>query len=126
LRLSLKNALRRDAHIIILLERGANPHTWDWWGRTALYVAVDIAPSWNTTVVADAVCLPFADSSADLVASFEVVQHIQSPDLMISEAVRVLKPGAYLLMTFPFLYAECDFHDYHRWTMEELLAAIGP
>jgi uncharacterized protein len=23
-----------------LLERGANPHTWDWWGRTALYIAV--------------------------------------------------------------------------------------
>src|SRR5262249_50467088 len=23
-----------------LLERGANPHVWDWWGRTALYVAV--------------------------------------------------------------------------------------
>lgn len=24
-----------------LLERGANPHVWDWWGRTALYIAVD-------------------------------------------------------------------------------------
>ncbi len=24
----------------LLLERGANPHTWDWWGRTPLYVAV--------------------------------------------------------------------------------------
>jgi uncharacterized protein len=23
-----------------LLEQGANPHTWDWWGRTPLYVAV--------------------------------------------------------------------------------------
>jgi ankyrin repeat protein len=23
-----------------LLDRGANPHVWDWWGRTALYVAV--------------------------------------------------------------------------------------
>ena len=23
-----------------LLEKGANPHTWDWWGRTPLYVAV--------------------------------------------------------------------------------------
>src|SRR4029450_4526695 len=22
------------------LQRGANPHTWDWWGRTPLYVAV--------------------------------------------------------------------------------------
>ena len=25
-----------------LLERGANPHLWDWWGRTALYIAVDM------------------------------------------------------------------------------------
>jgi ankyrin repeat protein len=26
----------------LLLDRGANPHTWDWWGRTPLYVAVDM------------------------------------------------------------------------------------
>jgi len=26
----------------LLLERGANPHTWDWWGRTPLYVAIDM------------------------------------------------------------------------------------
>ena len=26
-----------------LLERGANPHVWDWWGRTALYVAADVS-----------------------------------------------------------------------------------
>jgi ankyrin repeat protein len=25
-----------------LVERGANPHTWDWWGRTPLYIAVDM------------------------------------------------------------------------------------
>jgi ankyrin repeat protein len=25
----------------LLLDRGANPHVWDWWGRTALYIAVD-------------------------------------------------------------------------------------
>jgi ankyrin repeat protein len=25
----------------LLLERGANPHLWDWWGRTALYIVVD-------------------------------------------------------------------------------------
>ena len=24
-----------------LLERGANPNLWDWWGRTALYIAID-------------------------------------------------------------------------------------
>jgi uncharacterized protein len=25
----------------LLLERKANPHVWDWWGRTALYIAID-------------------------------------------------------------------------------------
>ncbi|HET9942648.1 MAG TPA: ankyrin repeat domain-containing protein [Terriglobia bacterium] len=25
-----------------LLDQGANPHTWDWWGRTALYVVVNM------------------------------------------------------------------------------------
>jgi uncharacterized protein len=26
----------------LLLEKGANPHVWDWYGRTALYVAIDV------------------------------------------------------------------------------------
>ena len=25
----------------LLLDRGANPHLWDWWGRSALYIAID-------------------------------------------------------------------------------------
>jgi ankyrin repeat protein len=25
----------------LLMDRGANPHPWDWWGRTALYIAID-------------------------------------------------------------------------------------
>ena len=25
-----------------LIEAGANPNKWDWWGRTPLYAAVDI------------------------------------------------------------------------------------
>ena len=25
----------------LLLDRGANPQVWDWWGRTALYIAID-------------------------------------------------------------------------------------
>jgi ankyrin repeat protein len=27
----------------LLLDEGANPHAWDWYGRTALYVAVDMS-----------------------------------------------------------------------------------
>jgi ankyrin repeat protein len=25
----------------LLLEKGANPHVWDWWGRTPLYIVID-------------------------------------------------------------------------------------
>ncbi|HEX4997510.1 MAG TPA: ankyrin repeat domain-containing protein [Terriglobia bacterium] len=25
-----------------LLDRGANPHTWDWWGRTPIYIAINM------------------------------------------------------------------------------------
>ncbi len=39
LMLALENSAYDTAEL--LLERGANPHLWDWWGRTPLYVAVD-------------------------------------------------------------------------------------
>lgn len=36
-------ALDNDQHAVakLLLDRGANSGLWDWWGRTALYIAVD-------------------------------------------------------------------------------------
>jgi len=36
--MALDNGFPKVAHY--LLDRGANPHTWDWWGRTPLYIAV--------------------------------------------------------------------------------------
>jgi ankyrin repeat protein len=39
LMLALDNDHNRVAKL--LLDRGANPKVWDWWGRTALYIAID-------------------------------------------------------------------------------------
>jgi uncharacterized protein len=36
--MALDNGFPAVAHY--LLDRGANPHVWDWWGRTPLYIAV--------------------------------------------------------------------------------------
>ncbi len=41
LMLALENFAYDTAQL--LLEAGANPHLWDWWGRTPLYVAVDVS-----------------------------------------------------------------------------------
>lgn len=82
------------------------------------YVAMDVAPTDRCTLVGDGCALPFRDATFELVVSFDVMQHVTTPRTMIDEIIRVLKPGGYYLFTFPFLYAECDFHDYHRWTIE--------
>ena len=44
--------------------------------------------------------LPFTDESFDAVISVRVLHHIPSPQPLISEAHRVLKPGGYLILEF--------------------------
>lgn len=82
------------------------------------YLAVDIAPSDATAVVADCAQLPFRSTSVDLLVSFDVIQHVPEPHAMLVEAHRVLRDGGHIILTYPFLYPECDVRDFHRWTME--------
>ena len=86
--------------------------------KTVHYIAMDIAPTDRCSLVGNGCALPFTNEVLDLIVSFEVIQHVATPAQMLDEATRVLTPGGHLLLTFPFLYAECDFHDYRRWTME--------
>jgi len=88
------------------------------------YIALDIAPSDRTSVVADCGRLPFCQDSLDLVVSFDVIQHIPDPCQMLMEARRVLKPGGYLILTYPFLYPECDAHDFRRWTVDGMRSML--
>ena len=88
------------------------------------YVALDIAPTDTTDVVADACTLPFRDASADLVVSFDAIQHVPRPEDLVREVARVLRPGGFLIVTFPFVYGECDFHDYQRWTLEGMTGLL--
>lgn len=92
------------------------------------YIAVDIAPSDSTSIVADCAQLPLRSASVDLLVSFDVIQHVPSPQAMLVEAHRVLKEGGHILLTYPFLYPECDVRDFHRWTLEgmhNMLVAHG-
>lgn len=92
------------------------------------YVAIDVAPTDVTSVVSDGLSLPLASASAGLVVSFDVIQHVREPERFVAELARVVSPTGYVMLTFPFLYCECDFADYERWTiagMNEMLARHG-
>lgn len=88
------------------------------------YIGIDVAPTDNTILVADARMLPFADAAADLVVSFDAIQHFAESERTLDEIARVLRVDGYVLLTFPFLYAECDFHDFQRWTIEGMSDAL--
>jgi 2-polyprenyl-3-methyl-5-hydroxy-6-metoxy-1,4-benzoquinol methylase len=45
--------------------------------------------------------IPLPDSSADVVVSFETVEHVPRPDRFIDECVRVLAPGGVLIISTP-------------------------
>jgi len=61
--------------------------------------------------------LPFDDCSFDNVVSFEVIEHLAEPDVMLAEAWRILVPGGQLTLSAPFQWwvHEAPW-DYQRFT----------
>jgi SAM-dependent methyltransferase len=49
----------------------------------------------------NAEALSLADASIDLVVSCDVLEHVNDPRAVIAEIVRVLRPGATAILTFP-------------------------
>lgn len=78
---------------------------------------VNIAPSAEPDVLADAHRLPFGDASWDAVVCAEVLEHVAEPATVVSEIARVLRPGGRLYACAPFLYPiHGDPEDHARFT----------
>lgn len=58
---------------------------------------------WSYVKVVPESKLPFQDQSFDLVFHHDVVEHVNSPFLFLSEQYRVLKPGGSLILSTPNL-----------------------
>lgn len=54
-----------------------------------------------TYICGDATRLPFENCSFDAVTMFDLLEHIPNHQQAIAEAIRVLKPGGYLLLSTP-------------------------
>lgn len=55
----------------------------------------------GTFCVGEAIALPFEDAFFDAVGSFTVLEHVEDPDTMLREMVRVLKPGGRIVIACP-------------------------
>lgn len=54
--------------------------------------------------------LPFADETFDAIATFDVVEHVQSVNDVMAEAFRVLRPGGLMFAVFPTYYNPLASH----------------
>jgi len=90
------------------------------------------------TVRGDAMALPVADGSLDLVVAFDVLEHLQDDDAAVREVHRALRPGGHFLVAVPCDPRLWSAHDeavghvrrYTRPTLTSLLVrggfALGP
>jgi SAM-dependent methyltransferase len=71
--------------------------------------------------------LPFANASFDLAIAWDVVEHVQDPELLLAELARVLRPGGRVLLTVINRFAFRDPH-YHmpllNWLPRPLAEAV--
>jgi len=80
-------------------------------------VSCDIEAKEGVDVVADAHDLPFEDESFEVILCTEVLEHLHSPHIAISEMRRVLKVGGELILSTRFVFPIHDApHDYFRYT----------
>ena len=84
-------------------------------------------------LAASATAIPFPDASFDLITCFEVIEHIQDWELLLTEARRLLTPGGQFIVSTPnkAYYAESrteigpnPFH-VHEFEYGEFTAALS-
>jgi 2-polyprenyl-3-methyl-5-hydroxy-6-metoxy-1,4-benzoquinol methylase len=72
--------------------------------------------------------LPLADRSVDVVVSFETIEHVPNPLVMLSECRRVLRPGGRIVISTPNkgVYGGDWKNPYHvnEMTLDEFTTAI--
>lgn len=77
----------------------------------------------------DGITLPFENETFDSVFSSEVFEHVFNLETILKEINRVMKPGAIILFTCPFIIAEHEIpNDFGRYTsfgLQDLLKRNG-
>ena len=99
--------------------------------RTTQYIGMDVEMSGHghineqIDVYYDGTYFPFEDNSFDAIVCNQVLEHVSTPKVTLSEIHRTLKPHGYALLTVPFLSDEheqpFDFYRYSSFGMKYLL-----
>ena len=107
--------------VCIDLAAGDNPSYHRYWNlKKDQVIKVDYNKEKGVDVVADLnQKLPFKNDYADNIFLFNAIYIVESPEDLLKEIYRVLKPGGMLFLNSPLITNEApEPHDYFRFTSE--------
>ena len=96
----------------------------------AEYVTIDWGESIHeeaqrSDVIASAESIPVASASFDCVLMTQVLEHVPSPDAVLAEMYRLLRPGGTIAVTVPLAWELHELpHDYFRFTARGLEVSL--
>lgn len=80
-------------------------------------IGFDIVDGHGVDLVGDAHSLPFEDNKFEIILCTEVLEHLHSPQVALSEMYRVLNKGGILILTTRFIFPiHSAPYDYYRYT----------
>lgn len=86
------------------------------------HINLDIALYPDVNLIGDAHKLPLKSAKVDGITIIAVLEHVVSPDMVVEEMYRVLKPGGRIYAETPFLQGyHPDPLDHQRYTKEGLI-----
>lgn len=93
------------------------------------YLCIDWQYAENVDLCADCYDIPLPDAYADTILSTQMLEHLVTPERMLKEAHRLLKPGGSLILTAPMVWGlheePIDFYRYTEYGLRYLLQHAG-
>ena len=84
-------------------------------------VALNIDPGSQPDLVGDASKIPFSDATFETIVCLEVLEHVESPNVVAAEISRVLTPGGTLYLSIPWMVGvHGDPYDFQRLTPQAI------
>lgn len=120
-------ALRADDYVLDLGAGAGIISAMDFRGKVGRVCGIDLDPRVTENPfldegrVCDANSIPYPENSFNLIFSDNVFEHLEQPELVLKEALRVLKPGGKLLFKTPNrrhympLIARMTPHRFHQF-----------
>lgn len=91
------------------------------------YINLDLFAVPGVDVAADAAHLPFVPNVFQRVECDAVLEHVQNPEQVVAEIIRVLAPGGYAHFVVPFCHPFHEYpRDFRRFTLDGLKQLAGP